>query len=234
MRGQWMRKPVTQHQGVGHVNSELGKWLNGAEASALWHTMGEKIGQAIVGGIKATFQGDSTPTDIADSIIGGLLNMVKGLVKGLMMIGAEIGLQIGKAMWETITGREILESSMLAMRATMDRLIDFVLSPDQWGAAIDRLLTQLFGPIPQRAGAPLARRASGGPAFAGQPYMVGESGPEPFVPATNGWIFPSLGAMQAAPAFASSNRTTTIYINGNDSARIERVVRRALAREVRR
>jgi hypothetical protein len=34
-------------------------------------------------------------------------------------------------------------------------------------------------------------RASGGPVSAGQPYMVGERGPERFIPSTNGTILPS-------------------------------------------
>lgn len=34
------------------------------------------------------------------------------------------------------------------------------------------------------------RRAAGGPVLAGMPYMVGENGPEPFVPSQNGTIYP--------------------------------------------
>jgi hypothetical protein len=37
----------------------------------------------------------------------------------------------------------------------------------------------------------LPARASGGPVLAGHAYMVGERGPEPFIPSTNGTILPS-------------------------------------------
>ena len=37
----------------------------------------------------------------------------------------------------------------------------------------------------------LQARASGGPVYAGQQYMVGERGPELFVPNTNGTIVPN-------------------------------------------
>jgi hypothetical protein len=38
-------------------------------------------------------------------------------------------------------------------------------------------------------------RASGGPVYAGQSYWVGENGPEPFIPSTNGTIIPNDKAM---------------------------------------
>jgi hypothetical protein len=41
-------------------------------------------------------------------------------------------------------------------------------------------------------------RASGGPVTAGQPYMVGEQGPEPFIPATDGTIMPHGSAIGSA------------------------------------
>lgn len=37
----------------------------------------------------------------------------------------------------------------------------------------------------------IGAKASGGQVFAGVPYLVGENGPEPFVPAVNGTIFPT-------------------------------------------
>lgn len=51
--------------------------------------------------------------------------------------------------------------------------------------------------IPGGRGANLPARAMGGPVSAGQPYMVGERGPEPFVPAVNGRIL-SVAQAQAA------------------------------------
>ena len=43
----------------------------------------------------------------------------------------------------------------------------------------------------------IPKRASGGPVTAGMPYLVGEQGPEPFIPSTNGTVLPnkSLGGI---------------------------------------
>ncbi|KWR80351.1 phage tail tape measure protein [Cupriavidus sp. SHE] len=50
----------------------------------------------------------------------------------------------------------------------------------------------------------LPTRASGGPVVAGQPYLVGEEGPEPFIPSTAGTILP-------AKALGGSKVTLNFY-----------------------
>jgi len=70
----------------------------------------------------------------------------------------------------------------------------------------------------------LGRRALGGPVMAGTPYMVGERGPEPFVPAVNGRILSVQQAQQAirggggGPVFAP-----VINMPGADSAAVSRM-----------
>lgn len=70
----------------------------------------------------------------------------------------------------------------------------------------------------------LGRRALGGPVTAGTPYMVGERGPEPFVPAVNGRILSVQQAQQAirggggGPVFAP-----VINMPGADSAAVSRM-----------
>lgn len=70
----------------------------------------------------------------------------------------------------------------------------------------------------------LGRRALGGPVMAGTPYMVGERGPEPFVPAVNGRILSVQQAQQAirggggGPVFAP-----VINMPGADSAAVARM-----------
>jgi hypothetical protein len=75
----------------------------------------------------------------------------------------------------------------------------------------------------------VARRASGGPVLAGQMYLVGERGPEPFIPATNGTILPhsSLGGL-----------TVVINVNGGthlgSSTETARELARIIEPEIRR
>lgn len=79
-------------------------------------------------------------------------------------------------------------------------------------------------------GASLKPRASGGPVSAGTPYMVGENGPEPFIPAVDGRI---LSVPQAQAALAGgSGGSVNININlagANGNAEIEAIATRAVA-----
>jgi hypothetical protein len=69
---------------------------------------------------------------------------------------------------------------------------------------------------------PPQARQSGGSVYAGQPYLVGERGPELFVPSSGGGIVPSAGAVSV---------TNHITINGNvlsSEAKLQQVVNDAV------
>jgi hypothetical protein len=71
------------------------------------------------------------------------------------------------------------------------------------------------------AGAPVAARASGGSVRSGQGYMVGEHGPEPFIPAQNGRI---LSVAQSQAAMSGGGGGVTVIQNntfGNGVNRAE-------------
>jgi phage-related minor tail protein len=59
---------------------------------------------------------------------------------------------------------------------------------------------------------PMAGRASGGPVSAGTPYVVGEQGPELFVPTANGSIVPN---GQMGNRIGTSSVASTVNINVN-------------------
>lgn len=63
----------------------------------------------------------------------------------------------------------------------------------------------------------LPGRASGGPVQAGRPYMVGEQGPEPFIPTTDGFILPN-GAMQGGGGVVEMNMTLNLEGANGDEA----------------
>lgn len=66
--------------------------------------------------------------------------------------------------------------------------------PPQGGGGMPPELAGLLGPLMQGGGGgmpPIPGRAEGGPVDAGQPYMVGEQGPELMVPETGGEIVPN-------------------------------------------
>jgi hypothetical protein len=74
-------------------------------------------------------------------------------------------------------------------------------------------LGNLLGPSTQAAApvAELAFAAGGGPVSAGSPYVVGEQGPEMFVPSTSGNIIPnsSMGGVTVTNVFTISGTTDT-------------------------
>lgn len=61
--------------------------------------------------------------------------------------------------------------------------------------------------------------ASGGPAKAGQPYIVGEEGPELFIPNNSGTVIPNdiTEAMAGGPAFGGGGGMVTYNINAVDA-----------------
>ena len=65
----------------------------------------------------------------------------------------------------------------------------------------------------------LTNRASGGAVMAGSPYMVGESGPEPFIPAQNGRI---LSVAQAKDAIGGGGSGVTVVQNNNFGSGVTR------------
>lgn len=69
------------------------------------------------------------------------------------------------------------------------------------------------------ANLPFAPRAAGGPVMAGMPYLVGERGPEPFIPSQNGTILPNeqLGG-------GISFRDIIIYESNNPAATKQAVI----------
>ncbi|MGZ9812654.1 hypothetical protein ACXN5S_19490 [Pseudoroseicyclus sp. H15] len=92
----------------------------------------------------------------------------------------------------------------------------------------------LLGSLFSALGGALTPRASGGPVRAGEPYMVGENGPEPFVPAVDGRIL-SVRQAQAAyrgEAQGQSSGGAPIYIDARGAQQgvaeqIEAAMRRA-------
>ena len=80
---------------------------------------------------------------------------------------------------------------MNAIRATIQQQLQQILSELHAAAAqIGAVATNLGLPSPVNVGE-IPGRASGGPVHAGNPYVVGESGPELFVPGSSGQIIPN-------------------------------------------
>ena len=61
----------------------------------------------------------------------------------------------------------------------------------------------------------------GGPVFAGSPYLVGEKGPELFIPRSAGMIIPNgQGSTSSASAGGGGNQTIVVKIGDEVVARV--------------
>ena len=103
-----------------------------------------------------------------------------------------------------------------------DKLFDLAFAPQ--GAATNSVFGQLL--------ASLTGKMAGGPVHSGQPYVVGEKGPELFVPGQSGMIIPNKVTAQGGKA-ANQNLNVSVDVTGaNGDQAIEDAVNRGVQRAV--
>lgn len=181
---------------------------------------------AIIGGFSA-----------AAAVIGFLVSPI-----GLAMVAIAALVAAGWWMynnWDKIVGglKEVLNDLRGVWDAVIDYLSDKMLQFANWvndkvQAVINAIksaiafaqsipgVKQVSGAVSSAIGF-ISGRATGGPVHAGTPYVVGERGPELFVPGISGTILPNTPSLATAGAGGGA---FNIYITGNtlldrDSAR---------------
>lgn len=108
-------------------------------------------------------------------------------------------------------GRNLQEAGVAGLRSFEDALVDIVTGASSAQEAFRNMANAIIadltriairaaitGPIAGAFGIPIPGRASGGPVRAGSPYVVGERGPELFVPNKSGAIVPNQAARRMA------------------------------------
>lgn len=122
-----------------------------------------------------------------------------------------------------VSGKASMDSLVDSILADFDRIAvkDFIAKP------IESVIAQLASSLFQLSGA----RAGGGPVDAGLAYLVGERGPELFVPQTSGSIVPN-GAMagSARPQIVMNVQTRDASSFLKSETQIAAMLSRALAR----
>lgn len=153
--------------------------------------------------------------------------------------GAEaVGSKVSYWFTQTEDGRETLNQfkDTLEVIASALRQMYYILVPviDAIGELVDKAgglgnvlgAAKTFAGASGLGGAGALFRADGGPVMSGQPYIVGERGPEWFVPKQSGMVLPN----GSAPASGSVN----VYVNALDSSSISPQLARKLADSIRR
>lgn len=97
----------------------------------------------------------------------------------------------------------------------------------------------LFDALDSGIGSLMGARANGGPVLGGRPYLVGERGPEIFMPTTSGAILPNSGigsgsAQIVVNNYSGAQATATESVDSRGNRRVEITVGEMVAGELRR
>ena len=124
--------------------------------------------------------------------IGGLIIIVGGLAAGLIQLLTWIAKVVDAIMSWLKPALDAIGTTILAVYNSTMKLIEAFKSAWEWaGKVASKAGNFVSGAATSALNAVLPGRASGGPVTAGMPYMVGESGPELFVPRASGSIIPN-------------------------------------------
>lgn len=145
----------------------------------------------------------------------------------LSAASAELGSAFSQAFQSAIIDGQKLDQVLnnLARRLeskAFDKLFDLAFAPQ--GAATSSVFTQLIQS--------LTGKMAGGPVTGGQPYVVGEKGPELFVPKQSGMIVPNKVMAKGQP---SGDRTLNVSVDvtgANGDQAIENAVNKGVQRAV--
>lgn len=123
---------------------------------------------------------DKAATALADFASGPVLNAARTIDEAMDRTFASMEHSIARAV---VAGRTSFSEFVTSVLHDLDRLAarSYLTQP------LEGMLSQLVSSIVPVSGA----RAAGGPVEAGNAYLVGENGPEMFVPNTSGAIAPN-------------------------------------------
>lgn len=121
-----------------------------------------------------------------------------------------------------VSGKTSIDAMVNAILADFDRIAikEFIAKP------IEGLVSSIIGSILPVSGA----RASGGPVAAGAAYLVGERGPELFVPSSSGVIQPNANASPQRPQIVMNVTARDADSFLKSESQIAAMLSRALAR----
>lgn len=161
--------------------------------------------------------------------------------EGLNGVGRDLGLTFSSAFEDAIIRGQRFSQVLQGLAQDIARVLIRRTVTEPLGNAVSGLVGSFTGSLfGAPSGAPA--RAAGGPVWAGQPFMVGEAGPEVFVPDRSGTILPSGnmpgsgGGLVYAPTISVDARGS--QLSGPEIAAIVRTAsdnaRRELLAEIQR
>ncbi len=162
---------------------------------------------------------DATEKEI--DVMDGLRGASRGLVDDLME---------GVGVWDALgnaVGRFVDRLTDVALTAVLDQLFGKQgdVGGGGWGAAIGSVFGAIFG----------GARAGGGDVFGGRAYLVGEEGPEAFIPRTAGTVLPAdRTAAMVGAGRSGGNVTNNFAFAAPTSTKTQTQVAARVGYEIRR
>lgn len=111
-------------------------------------------------------------------------------MKQLIKLSEDIGKKFETAFMDVVRGTSSVKDAFRTMAADIIAELYRVFVVKKITGFITDAVGLFMGPAPGSSGS-LTTRAVGGPVSAGQPYLVGERGPELMIPSSNGKIIPN-------------------------------------------
>jgi len=127
-----------------------------------------------------------------------------------------------------------ITNAVISGKGSMDQLVDAILA-DFDRVAINQFIAKpvenFIGNVASNLFSSIAgARASGGPVDAGAPYLVGEQGPELFMPSSSGQIAPNSALGSARPQIVLNVQARDAQSFLKSESQIAAMMTRALAR----
>ncbi|ACL64656.1 hypothetical protein A2cp1_1312 [Anaeromyxobacter dehalogenans 2CP-1] len=148
-------------------------------------------------------QWGSTLGDVFGQLVAGQMNAAQAV--------AAVGQQIIQTVTQTAIASITADASRAAAGAAASQAGIPVVGPALAVSAMGAMLAAVLGLLGN-----IGARAKGGPVFSRSPYVVGERGPELFVPSMGGTIVPN-GALAAAGAGAGPSVVNNYVIQAMDT-----------------
>lgn len=178
----------------------------------------EKLAAQTAGDLAGALAGEGD-----DGIFSRLAEGVESVARTIRgsLVAALSGAEVE---WDQVISRMALRLSDLVVDKTLDGALSALTGTGAGGGGgldLGGLLGDLFGGF----------RAAGGPVGAGRAYVVGERGPELFVPDGGGSILPELGAVATAQMPQVTINITTPDVEGfrRSQGQVTAAMARALA-----
>lgn len=197
----------------------------------------EALQQVLAAGVNAG-------TRIADELIAGgstAIDETNNLVSSAQTAADEVGLLAAQqfksagvdSAWNTVKGFDEYMGKGGKGRKELMRIMDDLAAKADRKVRIDVAVTRSINEVVTRVVSTITAppRAMGGPVTGGSPYLIGEKGPELFVPDVSGYVVPNSALTTNTRAGVGSTINLTVNAGmGTDGTEVGRQIVEALKR----